>query len=485
MKQPSASLATMLVLLSLGGCNGGSGNAVGPTTGGASGASTGGISGGGSGGSAGSGGSTGVGSSRGDGGSTMGTGGSGGAPASGGSGLAGGTGAGGVVATGGARADAAPDGRSDVPLEDAGGSKDAPRDLLPPQDVPSRDDAPADHPSADTPPSGVFQPPFILGADVTITLEDEYWGATYTDNGQQKSVEQILKDHGFNFIRIDTFVNPGAAGGYAADKPEPFRDLAHTITLAKRVKKIGIGFMLDLHYSDTWTNPSAHATPAAWTGLSLSALETKVYDYTKDAVTQLKAQGAMPDMVSIGNEITNGMLWETGRITNSNFANLATLLKAGIRAVREIDPGIRIVMHLEKCNNYSTTKWWLDGVLKEGVSFDILGQSCYATAPNGVVGYQGTPAEWKSTFGQLATAYPSLKFLIAEYSAEQRAAGDVMFGLPDRRGLGTFNWDPTRAYDTHPNDPLFSTNGAWNKYVAIPEKMALYEQMAKDFGLKP
>ena len=208
-----------------------------------------------------------------------------------------------------------------------------------------------------------------------------------------------------------------------------------------------------------------------------------MHDYTLDAINQLKSQGAMPDMVSVGNEITNGMLWETGRISNSSFANFATLLKAGVAAVREVDPNILVVMHIEKCNNLTTTKWWLDGVLGEGVSFDVLGQSCYASAPNGVAGYQGTPAEWTSTFTQLASAYPNLKFLIAEYSAQQRAANDVMFGLPDKRGIGTFNWDPTRSYDTHPNDPLFSTNGAWNRYVAIPEKMALYEQMAKDFGL--
>jgi arabinogalactan endo-1,4-beta-galactosidase len=380
--------------------------------------------------------------------------------------------------------DAAADAPADVAVDEVGGSKDAIRDLPGSPDQ-ARDNQSPDRPAGDAAPSGVFKPPFILGADVTITVEDEYWGANYTDNGQQKSVEQILKDHGFNFIRIDTFVDPGASDGYANGKPEAFRDLAHTLTLAKRVKKLGMGFMLDLHYSDTWTNPGAQATPLAWVGLSLTELKTKVYDYTKDAVTQLKSQGAMPDMVSIGNEITNGMLWETGRISNSNFVDFSGLLKSGIQAVRDVDPAIAIVMHLEKCNNFTTTKWWLDGVLGQGVSFDVLGQSCYASAPNGVAGYQGTPADWKSTFTQLASAYPNLKFLIAEYSAEQRAAGDVMAALPAKRGLGTFNWDPTRSYDTLPNDPLFKTNGAWNRYVAIPEKMALYEQMAKDYGISP
>lgn len=332
--------------------------------------------------------------------------------------------------------------------------------------------------------TSVYLPKFILGADITITMEDEYWQADYTDAGQKKPLEQILKDHGFNFIRIDTFVNPKAQGGFAADKEQPFRDLAHTITLAKRVKALGLGFLLDLHYSDTWTNPSAQKPPAAWAGSSISELETKVYEYTKDAVTQLKAASAAPDMVQVGNEITSGMLWELGRASGTEFANFAALLKAGIRAVKEVNPDIQVMLHIEKCHNLETSKWWLDGVLAAGVKFDILGQSCYATAPNGVQGYQGTPAQWQSTLAALAVDYPSLKFVIAEYSAEQRAANDTIFNLPGGRGLGTFNWDPTRAYETHPNHPLFSTNGAWNRFVAIPEMMALYEKMATDYGLR-
>jgi arabinogalactan endo-1,4-beta-galactosidase len=336
----------------------------------------------------------------------------------------------------------------------------------------------------DGPMAGGYLPPFVIGADVTITLEDEYWGATYTDAGQQKSIEQLLADHGFNFVRIDTFVNPGAPGGYAAAMPQPFRDLAHTLTLAKRIKAIGLGFILDLHYSDNWTNPGAQATPAAWAGLALSALETKVYDYTKDAVTQLRSAGAAPDIVQVGNEITNGMLWPVGSIAGSNFANFATLLKAGVRAIREVSPATQILMHIEKCNNTTTSEWWLDGVIGQGVAFDILGQSCYATAPNGVVGPQGTPAQWQSTFSALATRYPMLKFMVAEYSAEQRAANDAVFNLPAKHGIGTVNWDPTRAYVTLPQYPLFSTNGAWNHYVAIPALMALYDKMALDYGVR-
>lgn len=329
----------------------------------------------------------------------------------------------------------------------------------------------------------MFRPPFILGADITITLEDEYWDATYTDGEVELPLEQILQNHGFNFIRIDTFVNPSAPGGYAAEKEQPFRSLEHTIVLAKRVKALGMGFLLDLHMSDTWTNPGAQTTPSAWQGMNIGQLETAVYSYVHGAVEQLAEEGVRPDMVQVGNEVTNGMLWELGRITNDNFTNFGRLLKAGIAGVRDVDPEIRVMLHIEKCNNLNTSRWWLDGVLGEGVQFDILGQSCYGAAQHHA-GYQGTPEQWASTFSALAAEYPQLEFVIAEYSAQQRAANDTMFNLPGNRGLGTFNWDPTRFYETHPNVPLFTTNGAWNRFVTIPSMMGLYDQMALDYGLR-
>jgi arabinogalactan endo-1,4-beta-galactosidase len=223
--------------------------------------------------------------------------------------------------------------------------------------------------------------------------------------------------------------------------------------------------------------------------MDIDELEDAVYAYVNDAVTKLIEAGARPDMVQVGNEVTSGMLWEVGRIEDNDFTNFGRLLKAGISAVHDADDEIRVMLHIEKCNNLATTRWWLDGVLAQGVSFDVLGQSCYAAAKNSdgtirVDGYQGTPAQWKATFDALASEYPELEFVIAEYSAEQRAANDVMFGLPNGRGLGTFNWDPTRFYETHPNVPLFATDGAWNHYVTIPEQMGLYDQMAADYGLK-
>ena len=74
--------------------------------------------------------------------------------------------------------------------------------------------------------------------------------------------------------------------------------------------------------------------------------------------------------------------------------------------------------------------------MTQGVVFDVFGESCYTA-------YQGMPSDWMSTFTQLQTAFPTLKFVIAEYGPEQRAANDIMFNLPNQAGLGTYNWEPT------------------------------------------
>lgn len=327
---------------------------------------------------------------------------------------------------------------------------------------------------------GTGELPFLIGADITHTMEDEYWNAQYFDGGGAEPLEVILKRHGFNAARIDTFVNPSAPGGYAEGAPAAtsFRSLAQTITLAKRVKAAGMYFLLDLHMSDTWTNPSNQATPNDWDDSSLVALQSDVYDYVHGAVTDLVNQGARPDLVQVGNEITNGMLWPTGQIDDSDFSNFGALLKSGIQAVRDVDSSILVMLHIEKCNNLNTTRWWLDGVLDEGVSFDVFAQSCYAPAGEHA-GYQGSPSEWGPVFDTIASEYPGLDFAIAEYSASQVEANDVILAISGERGLGTFNWDPTRAYETHPNVPLFdmdwpnfTVNAEMAKYATIVSNVA-------------
>jgi arabinogalactan endo-1,4-beta-galactosidase len=318
---------------------------------------------------------------------------------------------------------------------------------------------------------------FFIGADITFVQRDELGGATYSD-GTRKEILQLLKDHGFNYVRLRTFVDPRAADGY--DRVAGYGDLAHTIAFGKRIKSAGMGFLLDFHYSDNWADPGKQCVPVAWQGATtIAALATALADYTRDAITQLIAAGARPDMVQIGNEITPGMLIHrcdaagqpignnpiTGSISNWN--NLGALLKAGAQAIRDIDPGIQIMIHIDRGGTFTTSRDYIRNALTQGVPFDVFGESCYVL-------YQGPPAGWMSTFTQLAAMFPTLKFVAAEYGPEQRAVNDILFNLPNQSGIGTFNWEPTHTTAGNAGHTLFTTSG--NAFTATPD-LALYDLM--------
>ncbi len=106
--------------------------------------------------------------------------------------------------------------------------------------------------------------------------------------------------------------------------------------MAKRINKDGLDFLLDIHYSDTWADAGHQAPPAAWSNLSYNVLKDSVYQYTFRVIKAFKDQGTLPVIVQIGNEVTDGMLWNTGRVggsydTKTQWSQFAGLLKSGIQ----------------------------------------------------------------------------------------------------------------------------------------------------------
>ena len=83
--------------------------------------------------------------------------------------------------------------------------------------------------------------------------------------------------------------------------------------------------------------------------------------------------------------------------------------------------------------------------MSAGLSFDVIGESCF-------IAYQGQPSSWPATFQALASTFPQLKVVMAQYNnadgsnpTEIRQANDMVFGLPQHQGLGTFFWEPTES----------------------------------------
>lgn len=221
-----------------------------------------------------------------------------------------------------------------------------------------------------------------VGGDISLLTKYEERGAIYYNENGTRITDMLdyLKSTGLNAMRVRLFVDPSKAN--AEDQGEGVcQDLPYVLALSQRIKASGFKLLLDIHYSDTWTDPGQHSTPSSWT--VTSALGDSVYAYTKRVLNSMIASGATPDFVQVGNEVTYGMLWPTGHCYpngsnygNGTFANFANYLNQGIRACREICPAAKIVIHTEMGRVSNVISFYT--TLKNYVTdYDIIGLSYY------------------------------------------------------------------------------------------------------------
>lgn len=315
---------------------------------------------------------------------------------------------------------------------------------------------------------------FYNGADISEVQEYERNKTKFFDvDGKEGDIFTILKNHGFNSIRLRTFVSPKAKYGYAASgcghDAEAYGDKEHVVAYAKKVKAAGMGLLVDIHYSDVWADPGKQIIPERWRGVNnANAMADSVYAYTKDLMLALKNAGATPDMVQVGNETTPGILihkpnsktdcWGNGvdkaatsvngdMGTAAGKANAAKYFNAGIKAVKEVSPTTKTVLHIERIRQASTVNWWMGVVFDEyKIHADVMGFSAYTAYGD------GTPDNWKSLFNSLTSKYSKLEFIVAEYNGgdsdnhykfdgSRKKTREMISGM--NRWIGTFFWEPT------------------------------------------
>jgi arabinogalactan endo-1,4-beta-galactosidase len=304
-------------------------------------------------------------------------------------------------------------------------------------------------------------PAFLNGIDASYLQQIEDAGGKYYEKGEAKDALTIYKNHGVNTIRLRLWVAPIIG----------YNDLNHTLKMAKRVKALGMGLMIDFHYSDTWADPGKQYKPAAWANLSGEALEKAVRDYTRQVITALKKQGTLPDLVQIGNEITPGMLWEDGRVNEANEANwpqFAALLKAGVAGVQDsLSAGeqVQIVLHVDAGGNNATCRWFFDHIVQQQVPFDVIGLSYYPWWHGSLTDLQNNLDDLAGRYHKplmvVETAYPwSLENndtmgnlvgpqqdLLPDFPPTVEGQGrflqtekDILKRVPDGLGKGMFYW---------------------------------------------
>jgi arabinogalactan endo-1,4-beta-galactosidase len=290
---------------------------------------------------------------------------------------------------------------------------------------------------------------YAVGADLSFLKSSEEGGYVFKENGKARPGLQLFRDHGYNWIRLRLFHTP-------TDLPN---NLTYTIALAQEAKKLGYKFLLDYHYSDTWADPQHQIMPKAWEGKSPQELEVAVYEYTRNTMRAFREAGVFPDMVQIGNEVSNGMMWPVGKLPD-NWDQFAALVKAGIQGVYASCENLacpQIMIHIDKGGDYVFTKNFFDKLHAYGIRYDVIGQSYYPWWHGSLLDLRDclfqTAREYRkdimvveAAYNWRPTEYKDKPAPFPETPQGQREfleeVNRIVLSIPDNLGKGIFWWEP-------------------------------------------
>lgn len=197
----------------------------------------------------------------------------------------------------------------------------------------------------------------LRGADISFLPQIRKSNiAFFNRQNQQEDMLATLKNAGLNTVRLRLWKKPNEAGS----------DFQSVKMLAQECKTAGLKVLLSVHYSDSWADPAKQTKPEQWRNLSPNELNDSVRVYTQKIMSEIN-----PDLIQIGNEINNGLLWPEGSFTN--LSTMKVLLKTATQVVRAFNPNTKIILHFAGFDNsiafYSNFN---------DIDYDIIGLSYYA-----------------------------------------------------------------------------------------------------------
>ena len=209
--------------------------------------------------------------------------------------------------------------------------------------------------------------PFWLGADISGTTALEAWGGKlYNAQGEERENTVLMKELGLNAVRLRVWVNP----------KDRFCSKEDVLVMALRAKKQGMAVMIDFHYSDWWADPAQQNIPAAWKDMNYKQMKKALAQHTRETLQLLKDNGIDVKWVQVGNETTNGFLWEMGR-ASTNMKQYAGLSQAGYKAVKSVYPQAAVIVHLDAGCDPHRYRFIFEGLRQNGAKWDMIGVSVY------------------------------------------------------------------------------------------------------------
>ncbi|TCC90314.1 arabinogalactan endo-1,4-beta-galactosidase [Pedobacter frigiditerrae] len=298
-----------------------------------------------------------------------------------------------------------------------------------------------------------LKPSFAKGGDISWLPQMEASGFKFHDsNGVAQDCFKILKDHGFNTIRLRTWVNPSNS------KTSGHCSKEETIAMAIRAKKWGMRIMINFHYSDTWADPGKQHKPKAWEGHDFKTLQGDVYNYTFDLMNALKSKGIYPEWVQVGNEIPSGMVYPEG--STDNWPQLAALINKGYDAIKAVSPNSKVILHIDQGNDNGRFRYWFDNAKKHNAKYDVIGLSYYPYWLKGSPDYTLSINDLGNNLNDLVTRYGK-EVMVVEVGGEANkpqntynmliAVQEKVKAVPNAKGLGVLYWEPQGA-------------ASWSKY---------------------
>ena len=213
---------------------------------------------------------------------------------------------------------------------------------------------------------------FIFGMDVSSVLAEEASGVKYYDfDGNETDLFRLLADNGINYIRVRIWNDPydGNGNGFGGGNC----DIRTAVEIGRRATACGMKLLADFHYSDFWADPGKQMVPRAWAGMDIDEKEEALYQFTLDCMKQFRDAGVDVGMVQLGNETNGAMSGE------KIWRDIAHLMDAGSRAVREIYPDALIALHFANPENTDSYRTYASKMAYYE-QYGLIGYDVFATS---------------------------------------------------------------------------------------------------------